>query len=152
VRVRLRDFEIVAKDGVELYFQAGDSGALAFALFDLGEELFAVAAEVAELIEFLRSRGLDCDFEPTGRIVMALTPGQLEEARRTIESAAGLGLSSFRFLDREAAQAELHSPLYQGGVAVSGGGILDPVKLVDALRQGGELLLRLRAQQRGHEQ
>ena len=97
-------------------------------------------SNVAELIEFLRSRGLDCDFEPTGRIVMALTPGQLEEARRTIESAAGLGLSSFRFLDREAAQAELHSPLYQGGVAVSGGGILDPVKLVDALRQEAERL------------
>ena len=40
----------------------------------------------------------------------------------------------------EEAQAELHSPLYQGGVAVSGGGILDPVKLVDALRQEAERL------------
>ena len=53
VRVRLRDFEIVAEDGVELYFQAGDSGALAFALFDLGQDLFAVAADIAERIEFL---------------------------------------------------------------------------------------------------
>jgi glycine/D-amino acid oxidase-like deaminating enzyme len=97
-------------------------------------------SNVAELIEFLRARGLDCDFEPTGRIIMALTPGQVEEARRTVEGAARLGLSSFRFLDREAAQAELHSPLYQGGVAVSGGGILDPVKLVDALRQEAERL------------
>jgi glycine/D-amino acid oxidase-like deaminating enzyme len=95
-------------------------------------------SNVAEMIEFLRSRGLNCDYEPTGRIVMALTPAQVEEARQNVESAARLGVTSFRFLDREEAQAELHSPLYQGGVAVSGGGILDPVKLVDALRQEAE--------------
>ncbi len=35
-------------------------------------------------------------------------------------------------------QAELHSPLYLGGVAVTGGGILDPVKLVDGLRAEAE--------------
>ncbi|HSE67960.1 MAG TPA: FAD-binding oxidoreductase [Gemmatimonadales bacterium] len=97
-------------------------------------------ANVAELIEFLRSRGLNCDFEPTGRIVMALTPAQVEDARKSVQSADELGIQSFRFIDREEAQGELHSPLYQGGVAVSGGGILDPVKLVDALRREAERL------------
>jgi len=97
-------------------------------------------SNVAELIEFLRSRRLNCDLEPTGRIVMALTPAQVEDARKSAESANQLGIHSFRFIDRDEAQAELHSPLYQGGVAVSGGGILDPVKLVDALRQEAERL------------
>jgi len=35
-------------------------------------------SNVAELIEFLHSQRLNCDFEPTGRIVMALTPAQVE--------------------------------------------------------------------------
>ena len=59
VRIRLRDFEIVAKDRVELYLQRCDSGALALALLDLCQELFAVAAQVAELVEFGLSSGLN---------------------------------------------------------------------------------------------
>ncbi|HEX3274741.1 MAG TPA: FAD-dependent oxidoreductase [Gemmatimonadales bacterium] len=93
---------------------------------------------VAELTAFLHQRGIHCDYEPTGRLMVALTPAQLDEARRTVETARGLGLDSFRLLDREATGAEIHSPLYLGAVAVAGGGILDPVKLVDGLRLEAE--------------
>jgi glycine/D-amino acid oxidase-like deaminating enzyme len=93
---------------------------------------------VAELTAFLHQRGIHCDYEPTGRLMVALTPAQLDEARRTVETARGLGLDSFRLLDREAANAEIHSPLYLGAVGVDGGGILDPVKLVDGLRLEAE--------------
>jgi len=114
------------------------SHALAIAHF--GRHEAAVLARigeqnVAELTAFLAGRGIQCDYEPNGRLMAALTPGQLEDAHRSVEIARQLGLTSFRQLDRDEMQAELHSPLYQGGVAVSGGGILDPVKLVDGLRR-----------------
>jgi glycine/D-amino acid oxidase-like deaminating enzyme len=93
---------------------------------------------VAELVTFLQRQQIRCDYEPTGRLMVALTRRQVEDARRTVEVAERLGLDSFRYLDRQAVRAELESPLYLGGVAVSGGGILDPVKLVDGLREAAE--------------
>lgn len=98
----------------------------------LGEE------NVAEMIAFLADRGIDCDYEPTGRLLVALTPAHREQARQTVETAQRLGLTTFRYLGGDEVRAEVHSPLYQGGVAVSGGGILDPVKLVDGLRREAE--------------
>lgn len=95
-------------------------------------------ANVAELIAFLAERDIRCDYEPTGRLMVALTAAHLDEAARTVETARRLGLDSFHLLDRAAVQAEVHSPLYLGGVAVTGGGILDPVKLVDGLRAEAE--------------
>jgi glycine/D-amino acid oxidase-like deaminating enzyme len=95
---------------------------------------------VAEMTAFLAERDIRCDYEPTGRLMVALTPAQVEEARRTVATAERLGLASFHLLDREAIQAEVHSPLYLGGVRVTGGGILDPVKLVDGLRGEAERL------------
>jgi glycine/D-amino acid oxidase-like deaminating enzyme len=95
---------------------------------------------VAEMTAFLAERGIGCDYEPTGRLMVALTAAHIEEAERTVETARRLGLDSFHLLDRSQVQAEVHSPLYLGGVAVTGGGILDPVKLVDGLRAEAERL------------
>ncbi len=95
---------------------------------------------VAEMTAFLAERGIRCDYEPTGRLMVALTAAHVEEAERTVKTARRLGLDSFHLLDRSAVQAEVHSPLYLGGVAVTGGGILDPVKLVDGLRAEAERL------------
>jgi glycine/D-amino acid oxidase-like deaminating enzyme len=97
-------------------------------------------ANVAELTAFLEARGIRCDYEPTGRLMVALTPAQVEDARRTVETARALGVDSFHLLDEDAVRAEVHSPLYLGGVRVTGGGILDPVKLVDGLRAEAERL------------
>jgi glycine/D-amino acid oxidase-like deaminating enzyme len=95
---------------------------------------------VQEMTDYLAARGIACDYEPTGRLMVALTPAQVEESVRTVETARHLGLESFRFLDQDAVRAEVRSPLYLGGVAVSGGGILDPVKLVEGLRGEAERL------------
>jgi len=95
-------------------------------------------ANVAEMIAFLSARAIDCDYEPTGRLSVALTEGQVEEARRAIRIARELGVETFRFLDREEAHAEVHSPLYLGAVEVRGGGILDPARLTDGLRREAE--------------
>lgn len=97
-------------------------------------------ANVQELVAFIRERGIACDYEPSGRLMVALTEGHLEEARRSVETARELGIESFRMLSREEVQAEVHSPLYLGAVAVRGGGILDPARLTDGLRQEAERL------------
>src|SRR5690606_31136490 len=61
---------------------------------------------VAELTAFIRDRGIACDYEPTGRLNVALTPAHLEEAARSVELAERLGLGTFRLLDAAAVQAE----------------------------------------------
>ncbi len=95
---------------------------------------------VQELTAFIRDRGIQCDYEASGRLMVALTEGHLEEGRRNVEIAKGLGIGTFRMLSREETQAEVHSPLYVGAVEVRGGGILDPAKFTDGLRREAERL------------
>jgi len=95
---------------------------------------------VEEMVAWLRSRAIDCDYEPTGRLVAALTERQVEEGREAVATAEHLGLGGHEWLDRDRFRARLRSPLYLGGVKVRGGGILDPVKLVDGLRREAERL------------
>jgi len=95
---------------------------------------------VAELTGYLTERNIQCDYEATGRLTVALTPAHVEEGRRNVELAASLGISTFRLLSAEETRAEVHSPLYLGAVAVAGGGILDPARLTDGLRREAERL------------
>jgi glycine/D-amino acid oxidase-like deaminating enzyme len=92
-------------------------------------------SNVTEMIGFLADRGIDCDYEPSGRLMVALTPGHVEEGRRNVELARSLGISTFRELSAEETRAQVNSPLYLGAVSVKGGGILDPAKLTDGLRR-----------------
>jgi glycine/D-amino acid oxidase-like deaminating enzyme len=96
------------------------------------------AANIAEMVRSLADQGIQCDYEATGRLIVALSSAQLRDARRQVEVARRLGLEGFRFLDREQVRAKLDSPLYLGGVGIAGGGILDPVKLVDGLCSAAE--------------
>jgi glycine/D-amino acid oxidase-like deaminating enzyme len=98
----------------------------------LGEE------NVGELVEFVRARGIACDFEPNGRLMVALTEDQLAECQRNLAVARGLGVTSHRLLGRDEVQAMVHSPLYLGGLEVKGGGIVDPARLADGLRVEAE--------------
>ena len=42
---------------------------------------------VADMLAFLADRKIVCDYEPTGRLIVALTPAQMEETRRTVATA-----------------------------------------------------------------
>lgn len=95
-------------------------------------------ANVAELTSFLKERKIECDYLPTGRLTVALTPGHIEEGRRNVELARSLGLNTFKSLTAEEVRAQVHSPLYLGAVSVAGGGILDPARLTDGLRVEAE--------------
>lgn len=98
----------------------------------LGEE------NVRALVAFLQERGIDCDWEPSGRLMVAYTEAHLEEARRNLEIARGLGIDTHRLVGREELQAMVRSPRYLGGLEVRGGGILDPARLTDGLRREAE--------------
>jgi glycine/D-amino acid oxidase-like deaminating enzyme len=93
---------------------------------------------VEEMVEWLEARGIECDYEPTGRLHAALTQGQVEDGRRAITTARRLGLEGHEWLDQDRFRDRIDSPLYLGGVRVRAGGILDPVKLVDGLHREAE--------------
>lgn len=84
---------------------------------------------LAELVAFASG----CDFEPSGQLIVALTPEHLEAAQATVDTARALGLDGYRLLSREQVRKELDSPLYQGAVSVPDNGIVNPIKLIDKL-------------------
>lgn len=90
---------------------------------------------IDEMEAFFAEQQLDCDFERSGRLYAALTQAHLDEARRAMETAQRLGVPGVRLLDAQQIQAELHSPLYLGGLQAAGGGILHPIKLVQGLKR-----------------
>jgi glycine/D-amino acid oxidase-like deaminating enzyme len=93
---------------------------------------------VEEMIGWLEALDIDCDYEPTGRLVAALTERQVKDGRCAVVTAEHLGLDGHEWLDRDRFRERIDSPLYLGGVRVRGGGILDPVKLVDGLQHEAE--------------
>jgi len=86
------------------------------------------------LIAFTREHGIDCDLEETGTIAFADQAYQVDEFRAWVDEAAEYG-EDLIFLDREAAQAEVHSPLWQAGLYRPPGRdiMVDPVKLCRGL-------------------
>jgi glycine/D-amino acid oxidase-like deaminating enzyme len=91
-------------------------------------------SNVEEMTAYLAEHDIRCDYEPNGQLIAALTEGQVEDARRSVATARRLGVAGHRYLSRDEIRQQLDSPLYLGGVSVRDGGILDPVKLVDGLR------------------
>lgn len=97
-------------------------------------------SNLRELTGFLRHRAIQCDYQPSGRFMASFTEGHLLEAKRNLDIARSLGIDSHRLLTREEMQAEVHSPLYLGGLEVRSGGILDPARFTDGLRREAERL------------
>ncbi|CAM5341271.1 NAD(P)/FAD-dependent oxidoreductase [Leifsonia shinshuensis] len=90
-----------------------------------------IEATVAEL-------GLDAEFERNGAIDLATEPHQVEWLR---EAANGEGADGedVRFLDREAVQAQVHSPTYLGGLLrTRDSALVHPAKLARALARACE--------------
>jgi glycine/D-amino acid oxidase-like deaminating enzyme len=85
---------------------------------------------LAGLIAFTREHTTDCDLEETGVLALADQPWQADGFRAWVDEAAAHG-EHLEFLDREAARAEVHSPLWHAGVYRPPGRdvLVDPVKL-----------------------
>ncbi|PWR07718.1 FAD-dependent oxidoreductase [Micromonospora acroterricola] len=92
------------------------------------ENLDAIAATVAEF-------GIDCDFERTGELAVAVAPYQLAGLAADAELAGRYG-HRVRLLDRDEVRAEVNSPTYLGGmVDADRVAMLDPAKLAWGLRR-----------------
>src|SRR5262249_48910388 len=90
---------------------------------------------LSEIAEHFCAHNIDCNLELSGRLYVALTPAHLEEAKLAVKTAAELGITGNRLLSKEEIQAELHGPLFLGGLFAPGGGILHPIKLIDGLKR-----------------
>lgn len=86
-------------------------------------------------IDELCAFAVDCDVERTGQLHVALTDSHIEECRKFVGTAERLGLQGYRFLDAKQTRSELNSPLYRASAFAPGGGIINPIKLVDKLVQ-----------------
>ncbi len=83
-------------------------------------------AGIAEAIERYE---IDCAWEPTGTLVVANEPHQVQWCRDAVPHLAEYG-HDVAFLDREAVRAEVDSPTYIGGFwRKDGGACIDPARL-----------------------
>jgi glycine/D-amino acid oxidase-like deaminating enzyme len=83
----------------------------------------------------LARHGIDCDFEETGELTVALEPHEEESLHEQVALLERFGHDVVQ-LDGPAMRAEVASPLYRGGVwDRTGAAILDPGKLAAGLRE-----------------
>ena len=96
-------------------------------------------ANLAALVAFTEANGIDCDLEAVGTLSVADQPYQVDEFRAWVDEAAEWG-EELRFLDREAVQAEVHSPIWEAGLLGSKDRdvLLDPARLVRGLARVSE--------------
>jgi glycine/D-amino acid oxidase-like deaminating enzyme len=96
-------------------------------------------ANLRALVAFTREHEIDCDLEETGGLAVADQAYQVEEFRAAVDEAAEHG-EELVFLDRDAVQAKVHSPIWQAGLYQPPGRdvILDPAKLVRGLARVAE--------------
>ncbi len=82
------------------------------------------------LIAFTREHGIACDLEETGTLGLADQAYQVDEFRAWVDEAADWG-EHLEFLDRDAVQAEVHSPIWHAGLYRPPGRdiLVDPAKL-----------------------
>ncbi|MCO1598691.1 FAD-binding oxidoreductase [Micromonospora sp. RHAY321] len=92
------------------------------------ENLDAITATVAAF-------GIDCDFERTGELAVAVEPYQLAGLAADAELARRYG-HHVRLLDRDEVRGEVNSPTYLGGMFDADRvAMLDPAKLAWGLRR-----------------
>jgi glycine/D-amino acid oxidase-like deaminating enzyme len=102
---------------------------------DEAKELARLGRENLEEMEaFLRGRGIDAGFERTGQLMVALTPGHLPMLEAGRAAAERVGIADWRVLSPEEAREELASPLYLGALLLPRNALVDPVRLVEGLR------------------
>ncbi|MDE3139840.1 MAG: FAD-dependent oxidoreductase [Acidobacteriota bacterium] len=88
-----------------------------------------------EIEATVRRYGIECDFERTGELRVAVEPWQLEGMAEEARLRNEMG-DHVEVLSREEVRARIHSPLYEGGVFdPDGTALVDPARLVWGLER-----------------
>jgi glycine/D-amino acid oxidase-like deaminating enzyme len=91
-------------------------------------------ANLDEIEQSVVRHGIDCGFERTGELVVALEDWQLESLRESWHEARRYGADAV-LLDQDEVRAQVNSPTYRGGMwDRSGCAMIDPARLVWGLR------------------
>lgn len=90
------------------------------------------------------AEGIECDFQRSGELDVAVAPYQVDGLREMHERAVALGLD-YEFLDAAQVRARVNSPTYQAGVLDRHGvAMADPARLAwglaDACRRRGVVI------------
>ena len=89
-----------------------------------------------DAIESTISRyGIECDWERTGELRVAVAPWQLESLRAEVEQRRRLG-ERVELLECDEIQARIHSPVFEGALSdPDGTALVDPARLVWGLER-----------------
>lgn len=88
-----------------------------------------------EIEETVRRYGIECDFERTGELRVAVEPWQLDGMHEEARLRNEMG-DHVEVLSREQVQARIHSPVYEGAIFdPDGTAMVDPARLVWGLER-----------------
>ncbi len=90
---------------------------------------------VRQMLGWLERHGIDCDLERNGTLHVALQDSHIESLAGEADAARVLGIDDLKMLDGASARAELRSESIVGALFNPAGAVLDPVKLVEGLRE-----------------
>jgi glycine/D-amino acid oxidase-like deaminating enzyme len=95
----------------------------------------AIARSVVEIGEFADKHGMDCEYELTGFLAVAASPGQVSRVRLDLQAAERLGLADeWTYLDRAAVREQVDSPVFECGAFERTCALLQPAKLAFGIR------------------
>jgi len=131
------------------YGASGRNGGFAMTLFGLEPAVTAMLFGKQKTVEahryceravdlvrdLIREHNIQSDFEYTGFLRLATTPGYVKRIQHDLELLASLGVAGIEWLDRDKARAEVNSPLVLGAWSEARCGILNPAKQVRELKR-----------------
>lgn len=88
--------------------------------------------------DLIREHDMQSDFEYTGFLRLATTEGYIKRIQHDLDLLTSLGATGIEWIDKEAAQAEINSPLVFGAWREARCGILNPAKQVRELKRVAE--------------
>jgi glycine/D-amino acid oxidase-like deaminating enzyme len=93
------------------------------------------AENLREIGQTVASRGIDCDFSPTGELYIARVPWQLAGQAEEAAAVRAFGHDA-EVLDAAVVRRELDSPLFFGGLRYAdGNAMVEPSRLAWGLRR-----------------
>jgi glycine/D-amino acid oxidase-like deaminating enzyme len=131
------------------YGASGRNGGFAMTLFGLEPAVTAMLFGKQKTVEahhycersvdlvrdLIREHDIQSDFEYTGFLRLATTPGYVKRIQHDLELLTSFGVTGIEWIDQAAARAEVNSPLVLGAWSEARCGILNPAKQARELKR-----------------